>query len=68
MLISVSHLRVYAETYLPLRSLLREGFLEDVADLENPELSRAEKRRVLERMWRSWGCPLGWHKLGSLSI
>ena len=64
LLISVAHLRNYAETYLPARSLLREGFLEDIADLENPDLSRAEKQRVVERMWRSWGSALGWNEMG----
>ncbi|KAJ8502573.1 hypothetical protein ONZ45_g11630 [Pleurotus djamor] len=44
---------------------LREGFLEDVADLENPSLSRADKLRVLDRMWRCWGASLGWHKQGA---
>ncbi len=43
---------------------LREGFLEDVASLENPSLSKEEKLKVLERMWRCWGSALGWHSLG----
>lgn len=64
LLISVAHLRNYAEGYLPKRSLLREGFLDDVADLENPDLSRMEKQRVVERMWRSWGSVLGWSEMG----
>ncbi|KAH9936205.1 ATP synthase regulation protein NCA2-domain-containing protein [Fomitopsis serialis] len=34
LLLSVSHLRAYAENYLPANSNLREGFLEDVVDLE----------------------------------
>lgn len=62
LLLSVSHLRTYAETYLPANSRLREGFLEDVVDLENPALGRAEKLRVLDRMWRSWGEVLGWSR------
>lgn len=66
LLISVAHLRDYAESYLPTRSMLREGFLEDVADLENPELSRMEKQRVVERMWRSWGSALGWNEMGKV--
>jgi nuclear-control-of-ATPase protein 2 len=63
LLLSVSSLRQYAETCLPLRSRLREGFLEDVGDLEDPRLGREEKMRVVERMWRSWGRALGWEHL-----
>jgi nuclear-control-of-ATPase protein 2 len=63
LLLSVSSLREYAETWLPLRSRLREGFLEDVGDLEDPGLGREEKMRVVERMWRSWGHALGWERL-----
>ncbi|KAF9468475.1 ATP synthase regulation protein NCA2-domain-containing protein [Collybia nuda] len=64
LLLSVAHLRTYAETCLPARSRLREGFLEDVSDLENPDLGRVEKLRVVERMWRCWGDILGWSKIG----
>ena len=63
LLLSVSSLRQYAETRLPLRSRLREGFLEDVGDLEDPRLGREEKLRVVEKMWRSWGQALGWERL-----
>jgi len=63
LLLSVSSLRQYAETWLPSRSRLREGFLEDVGDLEDPRLGREEKLRVVERMWRSWGQALGWERL-----
>jgi nuclear-control-of-ATPase protein 2 len=63
LLLSVSSLRQYAETWLPQRSRLREGFLEDVGDLEDPMLGREEKMRVVERMWRSWGPALGWERL-----
>ncbi|PBK74841.1 NCA2-domain-containing protein [Armillaria solidipes] len=63
LLVSVAYLRAYGEKYLPSRSRLREGFLEDVEDLSNPELDRHEKRMVVERMWRSWGHTLGWGKL-----
>lgn len=59
------HLRRYAETCLPARSRLREGFLEDVGDLENPDLGRADKMRVVERMWRCWGEVLGWGRVGA---
>lgn len=63
LLLSVSSLRQYAETWLPLRSRIREGFLEDVGDLEDPRLGRDEKLRVVERMWRLWGHVLGWERL-----
>jgi nuclear control of ATPase protein 2 len=65
LLLSVTHLRRFAETSLPTRSRLREGFLEDVGDLENPDLGRAEKMRVVERMWRCWGEVLGWRRVGA---
>ncbi|KDQ08308.1 hypothetical protein BOTBODRAFT_166019 [Botryobasidium botryosum FD-172 SS1] len=60
LLLSLTHLRWYAETHLPPRTRLRDGFLEDVADLEDAGLGREEKRRVVERMWRCWGERLGW--------
>jgi nuclear control of ATPase protein 2 len=59
LLLSVTRLRQYAETALPLNSRIREGFLEDVGDLEDSSLGRAEKLRVVDRMWRSWAAPLG---------
>ncbi|KAI0769046.1 NCA2-domain-containing protein [Trametes elegans] len=65
LLLSVTHLRKYAETSLPPNSRLREGFLDDVADLEDPALGRADKLRVVERMWRSWGEPLGWTRVAA---
>lgn len=68
LLLSVSHLRSYGETYLPGRSRLRDGFLEDVEDLEDPDLGRSEKRMVVERMWRSWGRVLGWHKVAGEGV
>ncbi|THH20087.1 hypothetical protein EW146_g1208 [Bondarzewia mesenterica] len=64
LLISLSSLRRYAETCLPMRSRLREGFLEDVGDLEDPALDRDEKVKVVERMWRSWGRVLDWERGG----
>ncbi|CCM03563.1 uncharacterized protein FIBRA_05699 [Fibroporia radiculosa] len=66
LLLSVSHLRTYAERYLPANTRLREGFLEDVVDLEDPALGRAEKLRVLDRMWRSWGEVLEWNKAANI--
>ncbi|KAL1950062.1 hypothetical protein VTO73DRAFT_5184 [Trametes versicolor] len=65
LLLSVTHLRKYAETTLPANSRLREGFLDDVADLEDPTLGRAEKLRVVDRMWRSWGEVLGWSRVAA---
>lgn len=61
LLLNLSSLRNYAETYLPLHSRLREGFLEDIGDLEDPSLDRDEKVKVVERMWRSWGPVLDWN-------
>ncbi|KAG6820699.1 hypothetical protein H0H93_012752 [Arthromyces matolae] len=63
LLLSVARLRTYAETHLPPRSRLREGFLEDVGDLENPDLGRLDKMKVIERMWRCWGDVLGWSRI-----
>ena|SRR5882762_2686994 len=63
LLLSVTRLRTYAETYLPARSGLRSGFLEDVQDLEDPGLGRTEKLRVVDRMWKSWGEVLGWGRV-----
>ncbi|KAF9651329.1 NCA2-domain-containing protein [Thelephora ganbajun] len=60
LLLSVTQLRYYGETSLPPSSRIREGFLEDVKDLEDPRLGRNEKLRVLDRMWKSWGTTLGW--------
>jgi len=60
LLLSLAHLRTYAETILPAHSHLREGFLDDVANLEDPGLGRGEKMRVVDRMWKSWGGVLGW--------
>ncbi|KAN0087554.1 ATP synthase regulation protein NCA2 domain containing protein [Tylopilus felleus] len=63
LVLSLTHLRQYALTSLPARSRLREGFLEDVQDLEDPSLGRWEKLRVVERMWGSWGRELGWYEV-----
>ncbi|KAI5114949.1 hypothetical protein M0805_003689, partial [Coniferiporia weirii] len=66
LLISLARLRAYTEARLPARSLLREGVLADIGDLESPDLGRAEKLRVVERMWRSWGALMGWDRMGRL--
>ncbi|CAK5280399.1 unnamed protein product [Mycena citricolor] len=64
-LISVARLRTFAESRLPKRSRLREGFLEDVTDLESTTMEREDKLRVVGRMWRTWGPALGWDKVPS---
>jgi nuclear-control-of-ATPase protein 2 len=68
LLISVARLRAFAESHLATGSRLREGFLEDVGDLEDPAMPREEKLRVVERMWRSWGGVLGWHSIATESV
>lgn len=67
-MLSLTHLRHYALTSLPARSRLREGFVEDVQDLEDPNLGRREKLRVLDRMWNSWGRELGWYEIAGKSV
>ncbi|CAL1712878.1 unnamed protein product [Somion occarium] len=65
LLLSLTYLRSYATTYLPQNSRLREGFLDDVSDLENPALGRGEKMRIVDRMWKSWGDVLGWRRIAA---
>lgn len=60
LMISLTSLRQYAERHLKKRSAQREAFLADLADLEDAKLSKDDKLRVVERMWRSWGQTLGW--------
>ncbi|KAI6027596.1 NCA2-domain-containing protein [Pisolithus microcarpus] len=67
LVLSLTHLRKYALRSLPARSQLREGFLEDVRDLEDPSLGRWEKLRVLDRMWKNWANELGWHQMAGES-
>ncbi|KAK2465265.1 hypothetical protein APHAL10511_002619 [Amanita phalloides] len=67
LLLAVARLRMYAETHLPVGSRAREGFLEDVTDLEDPDLGRREKIFVLDRMWRCWSPILGWDKAVTLN-
>ena len=59
-MISLTSLRRYAEQHLRKRSTQQEAFLDDLADLEDAKLSKDDKLRVVERMWRSWGEALGW--------
>ena len=51
--LSLSRLQAYASRYLPL--VIRQAFLEDLEDLANPQLARAEKLLVVGRVWRCWG-------------
>ncbi|KAF8342777.1 ATP synthase regulation protein NCA2-domain-containing protein [Cantharellus anzutake] len=60
LIVSLTHLRRYAESSLPRRSRLREGFLEDLSDLEESSFDKEEKFLIVQRMWRSWGQDLGW--------
>ncbi|KAF4609591.1 hypothetical protein D9613_012272 [Agrocybe pediades] len=53
LILSLTRLRSYALGYLP--EDIRLPFLEDLGDLENTELGRDEKLKVVERMWRCWG-------------
>ncbi|KXN88303.1 Nuclear control of ATPase protein 2 [Leucoagaricus sp. SymC.cos] len=64
MLLTLARLRLYAIDNLPANSRLREGFLEDLNDLENPDLGRDAKLEVVHRMWRCWGVELGWERCG----
>ena len=64
LLLSLTQLRTYGETYLPPNSRIAEGWLEDVEDLEDPMISRRTKIEVVGRMWRSWGNALGWNEMG----
>ncbi|EKM79254.1 hypothetical protein AGABI1DRAFT_120679 [Agaricus bisporus var. burnettii JB137-S8] len=64
LLLSLANLRAYATSNLPTNSRLREGFLEDLDDLESPELGRDAKLEVVHRMWRCWGTKLGWKNCG----
>ena len=66
LLLYLTHLREFAEKYLKERTRFREGFLEDIEDLEDTRLAREEKRLVVRRMWESWGTELGWRRLGKL--
>lgn len=65
LLLELHFLRVYATTSLfPLRDRsLRDEFMDDVRDLEDSELDFGTKRRVLDRMWRSWSGPLKWSEI-----
>jgi hypothetical protein len=66
LLLYLTHLRGFAEKYLKESTRFREGFLEDIEDLEDTRLGREEKRMVVRRMWESWGAELGWRRMGKL--
>lgn len=66
LLLYLTHLREFAVKYLKESTRFREGFLEDIEDLEDTRLSREEKRMVMRRMWESWGTELGWRRMGKL--
>ena len=51
--LSLSRLQAYASRYLPL--VIRQAFLEDLEDLADPQLARAEKLLVVGRVWKCWG-------------
>lgn len=63
LIISLTYLRRFAEANLRKRSPQRQGFISDLVDLEDAQLSKEDKLRVVERMWRSWGMMLGWRTL-----
>ena len=46
-------LRVYAQG-LPSRDSIRDLFLEDLRDLENPKLTVIQKLQTITRMSRTW--------------
>ncbi|WVQ98162.1 hypothetical protein IAU59_005284 [Kwoniella sp. CBS 9459] len=52
LIVSVSGLRTWATG---LGGDNREGFMDDLRLVEDPRLTRGDKLRVVERIWRSWG-------------
>jgi nuclear-control-of-ATPase protein 2 len=53
LLCEVHLLRSYA-CYLPTRNAIRDLFIEDLRDIENPRLTIKQKLETIERMTRSW--------------
>lgn len=51
-IVGVSGLRTWATG---LSGGSREGFLNDLRMVEDPTMSRGDKLRVVERIWRCWG-------------
>lgn len=52
LIVGVSSMRSWAAG---LSGGSREGFMDDLRLIEDPELSRGDKLRVVERIWRCWG-------------
>ena len=52
LIVGVSSLRSWANG---LSGASKEGFLDDLRLIEEPILSRGDKLRVVERIWRGWG-------------
>jgi len=52
LIVGVSSMRTWAAG---LSGGSREGFLDDLRLVEEPGLGRADKLRVIERIWRCWG-------------
>lgn len=52
LIVGVSGMRSWAAG---LSGAGREGFLDDLRLVEEPALSRGDKLRVVERIWRCWG-------------
>ena len=63
LVLSLAHLRQYGLMSLPVRSRSREGFLEDIEDHEDHEVSRSGKLRIIDRVWKSWGKERSWYDL-----
>jgi hypothetical protein len=63
LILYLASLRQYAEQSLPQKSRIREAFLDDLSDLEDPALGKEDKLMVIGRMWRSWGGLLGWGRM-----
>lgn len=45
---------------LSLSLSFHQEFLQDLLDLEDPEVTKDAKLAVVDRMWRSWGMRLEW--------
>ncbi|CAG8463604.1 8892_t:CDS:2 [Paraglomus occultum] len=54
LVLAKAHLLHTYGTHLPKRRNIRAGFLEDVRDLEDPDLTPEQKLLLCERMWRYW--------------
>lgn len=52
LIVGVSGMRTWAAG---LSGGSREGFLDDLRLVEDPSMTRGDKLRVVERIWRCWG-------------